>query len=56
MNTEMDQLLSAQFIVGDTYGTRATTTCWQTSAGKFHWKERSFDARGDLIEVVEKEV
>ncbi|MDG1389653.1 MAG: NRDE family protein [Halioglobus sp.] len=56
MNTEMDQLLSAQFIVGDTYGTRATTTCWQTSAGEFHWKERSFDARGDLIEVVEKEV
>ncbi len=54
LNTEMDELLSAQFIVSETYGTRATTTCWQTSTGEFHWKERNFNSRGDLIGEIEE--
>lgn len=48
LNGEMDQLLSAQFIVNNSYGTRATTTCWQSADGCYHYAERSFDLNGEL--------
>lgn len=57
LNGEMDELLSAQFIVNASYGTRATTSCWRDLAGRFHWQETSVDASGDVsgrvTEVIE---
>jgi uncharacterized protein with NRDE domain len=44
----MEALLSAQFIVTDSYGTRSTTTLWQAADGSIDWREQSFDARGAL--------
>lgn len=54
LNSEMDELLSAQFIANEAYGTRATTTCWRTAVGEYHWKERNFNARGELKRTVEE--
>lgn len=48
MGSEMDQLLSAQFIVTGSYGTRSSTTLWYDQAGYCHWRELSFDASGAL--------
>ena len=45
---EMDRLLSAQFIVTGSYGTRSTTTLWLDQQGSGSWRESSFDARGQL--------
>ena len=42
----MDHLLSGQFIVGEHYGTRCTTTLWKTVDSEMHWQELSFDAQG----------
>lgn len=42
----MDPLLSAQFIVTETYGTRSSTTLWTDAQGRAHWRERGFDAAG----------
>ena len=42
----MDELLSAQFIVTPTYGTRSRTTLWTTAAGRAHWRECSYDVDG----------
>jgi uncharacterized protein with NRDE domain len=44
---EMERMLSAQFIVSPGYGTRSTTTLWLDRA-RAHWRERSFDAGGEL--------
>ena len=52
----MDQLLSAQFIVNPTYGTRATTTLWQDAAGRLHWRETSFSATGEPSAAVERKI
>lgn len=48
MGSEMDQLLSAQFIITGSYGTRSSTTLWYDDAGYCHWRELSFNARGEL--------
>ena len=55
MNSEMEELLSAQFIVSESYGTRATTTFWKTAGGECHWAERNFDARGRTTGTIEEE-
>jgi uncharacterized protein with NRDE domain len=47
MESGMDRLLSAQFIVTGSYGTRSSTTLWTDNSGQAHWRELSFDARGD---------
>ena len=46
LNSEMEQLLSAQFICTQTYGTRSSTTVWLDRAGSASWRELSFDAAG----------
>ncbi|KAA1189715.1 NRDE family protein [Pseudohalioglobus sediminis] len=56
LHGEMDQLLSAQFIVNPTYGTRATTTLWQDATGRRHWRETSFAPTGEPSGAVEKVV
>ena len=42
----MDPLLSAQFIVTESYGTRSSTTLWTDRHGRVHWRELGFDAAG----------
>lgn len=55
LNGEMDRMLSAQFIVSPTYGTRATTTLWLDTEGHASWRETSFDASGAPIgQVLER--
>lgn len=49
LNDEMAQVLSSQFITTEGYGTRSSTTLWTTTAGKSHWRESTFDDRGELI-------
>lgn len=44
----MEPILSAQFIVTHTYGTRSSTTLWTDAHGVAHWREQSFDAQGTL--------
>ena len=55
LSGEMDQLLSAQFILTPLYGTRATTTLTLDDAGSLGWREKSFDADGNLTGTVEKD-
>ena len=45
----MDRMLSAQFIVTGSYGTRSSTSLWTDRRGHAHWRERSFNARGDVL-------
>lgn len=45
---EMDQLLSAQFIVTPAYGTRSRTTLWREAGGATNWREQSFNPEGEL--------
>ncbi|QFU77493.1 NRDE family protein [Halioglobus maricola] len=52
LHGEMDQMLSAQFIVNEAYGTRATTTLWQDQEGMTSWRELSFDAGGNRVDRV----
>lgn len=52
--SEMERRLSAQFILGADYGTRATTTLWLDRNGRMHWREYSFDATGDVSAVQEE--
>lgn len=47
LDSGMDQLLSAQFIVTSAYGTRSSTTLWTDSDGHASWRELSFDERGE---------
>lgn len=42
----MERLLSAQFIASESYGTRATTTCWLDSQGGIDWCESSYLPQG----------
>jgi uncharacterized protein with NRDE domain len=49
--SEMDQLLSAQFIVTSRYGTRSSTTAWIDHDGLASWRELSFDERGEVSQV-----
>jgi uncharacterized protein with NRDE domain len=48
LDGEMDQVLSAQFIVTGSYGTRSSTTLWREHSGTAHWRELSFDTMGLL--------
>lgn len=48
LDGSMDPMLSAQFIVSETYGTRSRTTLWIDAKSHVSWKERSFDAQGEL--------
>lgn len=54
MGSEMDQLLSAQFIVTATYGTRSSTSLWVESWRRGYWREQSFDASGSVQGVVQE--
>ena len=48
LNGEMDELLSAQFIMTPAYGTRSRTTFWRDAQGTGHWREQCFNAQGEL--------
>jgi uncharacterized protein with NRDE domain len=51
---DMDELLSAQFIITPRYGTRSSTSLWLNSGGSAHWRELSFDDKGAVIGVRDK--
>jgi uncharacterized protein with NRDE domain len=51
LDSAMDQLLSAQFIVTEGYGTRSCTTAWIDGNQMLQWQEQSFDQQGALREV-----
>lgn len=44
----MDPVLSAQFIVTPTYGTRSRTSLWVDKRNCINWREQGFDAQGSL--------
>lgn len=48
LDHEMDQLLSAQFIVTPTYGTRSSTTMCRDNKGHTSWRELSFNELGEI--------
>jgi len=48
METEMEQVLSAQFIQAGEYGTRSSTTMWIDDTGALNWRELSFDRQGKI--------
>jgi uncharacterized protein with NRDE domain len=54
MESSMEQLLSAQFITTESYGTRSTTTLWTDREGAVSWRETSFDQQGEPREVREE--
>ena len=56
MDTEMEQVLSAQFILAGEYGTRSSTTMWTDDAGTTNWRELSFDRQGGVSGTVEKQL
>ena len=56
LDGEMDQLLSAQFIVTGRYGTRSTTTLWRDQNGHSHWRELSYDQAGRLQDTRQADV
>jgi uncharacterized protein with NRDE domain len=43
---ELERLLSAQFIVSEAYGTRATTSLWLDASGGFSWQESNYRQGG----------
>ena len=47
-NASMESILSAQFIVTDSYGTRSSTTLKVDAQGDIDWREQSYDPRGSL--------
>jgi uncharacterized protein with NRDE domain len=51
LDGEMDQVLSSQFIVTSSYGTRSSTTLWRTFDGTSHWRELSYDPSGRLSDT-----
>ncbi len=51
METEMEQVLSAQFILAGKYGTRSSTTMWMNDAGAVSWRELTFDQQGEVQRV-----
>lgn len=48
MGSDMDRLLSAQFITTARYGTRSSTSLWIDGAGSVNWRELSFDALAEV--------
>ena len=54
MEGGMEQVLSAQFIVTESYGTRSSTSLWLDSTGSAEWRELSFDSPGRLKGQVEE--
>jgi uncharacterized protein with NRDE domain len=55
LDSSMDPILSAQFIVTRDYGTRSSTTMWTEADARIHWREQTFDACGALHDVQLKE-
>ena len=55
LESGMDQLLSAQFIVTGRYGTRSSTTLWIDNQGRASWRELSFNELGEIRKVQEKQ-
>ncbi len=54
METQMEQLLSAQFILAGEYGTRSSTTMWIADCGDVSWRELSFNKNGGLRNTSEE--
>jgi uncharacterized protein with NRDE domain len=54
LDSDMDQILSAQFITTASYGTRSSTTVWIDRQRLTRWRESSFDARGNPVEQREE--
>ena len=54
MDSGMDQLLSAQFIITDSYGTRSTTSLWTDVGGRVFWRELSFNPDGKVRDIREE--
>lgn len=50
-HASMAALLSAQFIVTSSYGTRSRTTLWSDIEGRGSWREESFDAQGNVSQT-----
>ena len=55
LNGAMDPLLSAQFIVTDTYGTRSRTTFWIDGQARAYWREQGFNSKGMAVHEQLKE-
>lgn len=55
LGEDMDQVLSAQFIRTERYGTRSSTTLIRGSGGTLSWRERRYDATGEQSAVMEVE-
>jgi uncharacterized protein with NRDE domain len=55
MESEMEQLLSAQFILAGDYGTRSTTTMWVEDSGNVSWRELGFTRQGGVGETSEED-
>ncbi len=49
LNGSMEPILSAQFIVTETYGTRSSTTLKIDRRGRTAWREQCFDQQGALL-------
>ena len=47
---ELERSLSAQFIVSEAYGTRATTSLWLDANGGFSWRESNY-RRGGIFDA-----
>jgi uncharacterized protein with NRDE domain len=54
-DSAMEQILSAQFINTESYGTRSTTSLWIDNNGKTSWQERSYNELGALHGVQQEE-
>ena len=55
METEMDQLFSAQFIMAGEYGTRSSTTMWTDDNSTLNWRELSFDKQGKIAGIASQQ-
>ncbi|MFT4823517.1 MAG: hypothetical protein ACI9DH_001452 [Halioglobus sp.] len=51
MNSALEQMLSAQFISAQDYGTRSTTTLWSHTSGETSWREISYNSMGQIVET-----
>ena len=50
VSRELERLLSAQFIVSEAYGTRATTSLWLDASGGFSRQESNY-LRGGIFDA-----
>lgn len=55
LSTAMEQLLSAQFIRSEAYGTRSTTTLWSDLEGNMSWRELSYDSEGEITGNIQED-